>query len=72
MPILYRSSRSAMQFRSRDRHQFENIVGPGAGSEFGFDIFGVRLAIRTRVEPRHHDGFVFRRNTGLRSCYENE
>src|SRR5215469_16320058 len=54
VPILHRAGLSAMQLRSRNGHQFENLVWV-AYREFGFDLFSVGLPVRSSVEPRHHD-----------------
>src|SRR5215467_3188075 len=57
VPILDRAGLSAMQLRSGNAHQFRHLVWV-AYREFSFDFFSVRLAIRPRVEPHHHDRLV--------------
>jgi hypothetical protein len=57
MPIVYAPARCPMELGARDRHHFGNLRGI-AGSELQFDLFGMRLIVRTRVEVSDYQRLV--------------
>src|SRR6516225_6795707 len=71
MPIDHRAGGRAMQFRSGDRHQLENLVVAASG-EFSLGLLEVRLPVGASVEARHHEGFVFLGTARLGARQENE
>ncbi len=57
MPIVHAPARCPMELGAHDRHHFGDLRGI-AGSELQFDLFGMRLIVRTRVEVSDHQRLV--------------
>src|SRR5438105_2427062 len=70
MPVTHATRGCTVQFSSRRRQHFEDIVTVAWG-KFGFDLFGMRLPVRPSVEMCYEHTFVFL-SPGLRACYERD
>src|SRR5207249_1239529 len=65
MPVAHSTCRCTVQFGSRCRYHFEDVVTIAWG-KLGLNLFGMRLPVRPSIEVRYDHTFVFLNPARLR------